>query len=180
MTKATNGTAPELIVLGRDEQGKPHAARFPASQANTVTKAAKAMNFTVCKAKGTALADLAEKLRFGRLYATGRGFVPAIRRNLYGKLVEQLKLAGQPVPGETDQSATGQPAPGLPRSWDDIAVGHLVLAEEEEEYYGWWEAIVLARDGDMLTLKWRDWPGYPNATRHTSSVALLKPTSVST
>jgi hypothetical protein len=65
--------------------------------------------------------------------------------NLYGKLVEQLKLAGQPVPGETDQSATGQPAPGLPRSWDDIAVGHLVLAEEEEEYYGWRHEAVSCR-----------------------------------
>ena len=29
MTKEANGTAPELIVLGRDEQGKPRAARFP-------------------------------------------------------------------------------------------------------------------------------------------------------
>jgi hypothetical protein len=45
---------------------------------------------------------------------------------------------------------------------------------------GWWEAIVQARDGDMLTLKWRDWPGYPNVTRHAGSVALLKPTPVST
>ena len=180
MTKATNGTAPELIVLGRDEQGRPHAARFAANEANTLAKAAKAMNFTVCKAKGAALADLVEKLRFGRLDATGCGFVPAIRRNLYGKLVEQLKLAGQPVPDEADRSVTEQPAPGLPRSWDDIAVGHLVLAWEEEEYYGWWETIVLARNGDMLTLKWRDWPGYPNVTRHVGSVALLKPTSVST
>jgi hypothetical protein len=49
MTKTTNGTAPELIVLGRDEQGRPHAARFPANEANTLAKAAKAMNFTVCK-----------------------------------------------------------------------------------------------------------------------------------
>ncbi len=43
---------------------------------------------------------------------------------------------------------------------------------------GWWEAIVLARDNDMLTLKWRDWPGYPNIVRHAGAVALLKPTLV--
>jgi len=30
MTKDTNGAGPELIVLGRDEAGKPQAARFPA------------------------------------------------------------------------------------------------------------------------------------------------------
>ena len=39
--------------------------------------------------------------------------------------------------------------------------------------YGWWEAIVLARDGDMLTLKWRDYPDQANVVRHASTVALL-------
>ena len=173
MTKQTNGIAPDLIVLGRDETGKPQAARFPASQSDLATKAAKAMNLVVGKADGTALAELAEKLPTGRLYATGRGFVPPIRRNLYDKIVEQLKLAGQPVPGETNQSDAEQPAPGLPATWDDIAVGHLVIAHESA-IDGWWEAIVLARDGDMLTLKWRDYQ-QPNVVRHAGSVALLKP-----
>ena len=125
MTKEVNGTTPELIVLGRDEEGKPRAARFPGGQADLVAKAAEAMNLTVCKADGAALAELAKKLPSGRLYATGQGFVPPVGRNQYGKIVEQLKLAGQPVPDETDQSATDQPAPGLPTTWDDIAVGHL-------------------------------------------------------
>ena len=156
MTKEPNGTAPDLIVLGPDDEGKPRAARFPAGQANLVAKAAKAMNLTVCKADGEALAELAKKLHPGRLYATGRAFVPPVGRNLYGKIVEQLKLAGQPVPEATDQSAAEQPAPGLPATWDDIAVGHLVIAHEGANN-GWWEAIVLARDGDMLTLKWRDY-----------------------
>ena len=31
MTKDTNGAGPDLIVLGRDEAGKPKAARFPAA-----------------------------------------------------------------------------------------------------------------------------------------------------
>ncbi len=44
MTKETNGIAPDLIVLGRDEAGKPRAARFPAGHDNLVAKAAKAMN----------------------------------------------------------------------------------------------------------------------------------------
>jgi hypothetical protein len=178
MTKAANGTA-ELIVLGRDEAGKPRAARFPASQASLVAKAAKAMSLTVCKADGAALAELAKKLPSGRLYATGRGFVPSVGRNLYSKIVEQLKLAGQPVPSDSEQSATDQPAPGLPTTWDDIAVGHLVIAQEALDD-GWWEAIVLDRDGDMLTLKWRDYPWQSNVVRHAGAVALLKPSSVST
>ena len=139
-----------------------------------MTKAAKAMNLTVCKADGAALAELAKKLPNGRLYATGRGFVPAVGRSLYDKIVEQLQLAGQPVPKDVEQASAEQPAPGLPTSWDDIGVGHLVIAHESA-INGWWEAIVLARDGDMLTLKWRDYQ-QPNVVRHAGSVALLKPT----
>ena len=184
MTKEPNGTAPDLIVLGPDDEGKPRAARFPAGQANLVAKAARAMNLTVCNADGAALADLAKKLHPGRLYATGRAFVPPVGRNLYGKIVEQLKLAGQPVPETTEQtdterSAAEQPAPGLPATWDDIAVGHLVIARDSTVDDGWWEAIVVARDGDMLTLKWRDYQ-QPNVVRHAGAVALLKPTPVST
>jgi hypothetical protein len=179
MTKEPNGTTPELLVIGRDEAGKPRAARFPAGHDSLVAKAAKAMNLAVCKADGDALTELAKKLPTGRLYATGRAFVPPVGRSLYGKLIEQLNLAGQPVPGETDQTGD-QTAPGLPTAWDDIAAGHLVIAQEEGAKQGWWEAIVQARDGDMLTLKWRDWPGYPNVKRHAGSVALLKPTPVST
>ena len=54
MSKEPNGTTPELIVLGRDEAGKPRAARFAAGHDNLVAKAAKAMNLTVCKADGEA------------------------------------------------------------------------------------------------------------------------------
>ncbi len=183
MTKPANGTA-ELIVLGRDEAGKPRAARFPAGHDNIVAKAAKAMNLTVCKADGEAVAELAKKLPPGRLYSTGRGSVPSVGQSLYGKLVEQLRLAGQAVPNEADQpngeqSGTAEAAPGLPTSWDDIAVGHLVIAQEALDD-GWWEAIVLARDGDMLTLKWRDYPWQANVLRHLGAVALMKPSPVST
>ena len=120
-----------------------------------------------------------KKLQEGRLYATGRGFVPPIRRNLYDQLVEQFKLAGQPVPQMSDQAQAEQPAQDLPSTWNDIAVGHLVIAHESATP-GWWEAIVLARDGDMLTLKWRDYPWQTNVVRHATTVALLKPDPVAT
>jgi hypothetical protein len=49
----------------------------------------------------------------------------------------------------------------------------MVIAHEPKE--PWWAAIVVARDGDMLTLKWRDYPHEPNVVRHAGAVALLKP-----
>jgi hypothetical protein len=177
MTQNANCNGPELIVLGRDDSGKPLGARFPSDQASLVAKAAKAMNLTVAKANGGALVELAKKLPTGRLYATGRGFVPPVRRGLYDELIEQLQLAGQSVPKELDQRNGERAVPGLPTSCADIAVGHLVIAHEDA-INGWWEAIVLARDGDMLTLKWRDYD-QPNVTRHVGSVALLMPTPVS-
>jgi hypothetical protein len=70
------------------------------------------MNLTVRKAEGPALAELASKLPTGRLYATGRGFVPPMRKDQYAKLVEQLNAAGgQPttqVPAQPQSVPPGQ------------------------------------------------------------------------
>ena len=174
MSQQTNGAGPDLIVLGRDEVGKPQAARFSANQLDQVVKAAKAMNLVIGKADGAALAELAKTLPNGRLYATGRGFVPPVRQSLYDKLLEQLKLAGQPVPEPTDVSVPA--APGLPVNWDKVEVGQMVIGGEGQ---AWYPAVVIARDGDMLTLKWRDYPQEPTVIRHASAVALLKPNPVS-
>ncbi len=46
-------------------------------------------------------------------------------------------------------------SPGLPGDWDDIEPGQLVIANEGPGY-GWWDAIVVEVNGDMLTLHWRD------------------------
>jgi integrase/recombinase XerD len=39
------------------------------------------------------------------------------------------------------------------------------------------ETIVVAKDNDMLTLRWRDNPKYPHLVCHLTAVALLKPTA---
>ena len=145
MTKEANGTT-DLIVLGLNEDGKPVAARFPATQRDLVEKAAKAMNLTVCKAESAALAELASKLPTGRLYATGRGFVPPMRKDQYSqarRAAERLQaswsvtrrqrrvprsrkashLPSCQKPGTRSAAATwwspmkGRKSPGLWRSW---------------------------------------------------------------
>jgi hypothetical protein len=65
-------------------------------------------------------------------------------------------------------------ATGLPRTWDDIAPGHLVIAQEALEY-GWWEAIVIGRNADMFTLRFRDYPKLPKFVRHRNAIALISP-----
>jgi len=46
---------------------------------------------------------------------------------------------------------------GLPRSWETIGVGHMVVFHESPDD-GWWEGIVINREGDLLTLRLRDFP----------------------
>jgi hypothetical protein len=67
---------------------------------------------------------------------------------------------------------------GLPGSWDEIAPGHLVIAQESLAN-GWWEAIVLDRKDDMLTLRFRDYPRLPRFFRHRTAVALMSPAAES-
>jgi hypothetical protein len=70
-------------------------------------------------------------------------------------------------------------ATGLPRTWDEIAPGHLVIAQEALEY-GWWEAVVIARNRDMLTLRFRDYDhdgGVPGRPPSPSSKTMGLPTA---
>jgi hypothetical protein len=161
-----------LIVLGYDEDQKPRAARFPASDANLVARAAQLMDLKVYEATTEELAALAKKLPFGRLYSNGKGFVPNVRQNLYSQIIVELAAEPQAAIGKDNDELPV--ATGLPRTWDEIAPGHLVIAQEALEY-GWWEAIVIARNGDMLTLRFRDYPKLPKFSRHRAAVALISP-----
>jgi hypothetical protein len=67
---ATSKESAPLIVLGYDENNKPRAARFPAKDADLVTKAAQLMDLRVYEAGSEDLAALAKKLPEGRLSVT--------------------------------------------------------------------------------------------------------------
>ena len=132
------------------------------------------MGFKVYEASSEDVAEIAKKLPLGRLYANGRGFVPNIRQDLYSDLVVVL---GQEPDAALSRNGNGLPAAlGLPRSWDEIAAGHLVIAQEALEY-GWWEAIVLDRQGDSFILQYRDYPHLPKFVRHRSGIAMMSPPS---
>jgi hypothetical protein len=181
-TSATKTSAPladdiGLLVLGFDEQQKPCGARFIDAKPDLVAKAAQLMGLKVYKPSSPEAAELAKKLPVGQLYATGRAFVPHVRQSLYSDII--VALAAEPqqaAVGPDDDKASTPVARGLPRSWDEIAPGHLVIAQESLDY-GWWEAIVLDRKDDMLTLRFRDYPRLPKFFRHRTAVALMSPAS---
>ena len=170
---ATAATPP-LIVLGFDEQQKPRGARFVDAKPDLVTKAADAMGFKVYEASPEDVAEYAKQLPLGRLYANGRGFVPNVRQSLYSDLVVALGLEPQAALSKNGDKDSLPVARGLPRTWDEIGAGHLVLAQESLDY-GWWEAIVLDRQGDTFTLRYRDYPHLPKFVRHRSGIAMMSP-----
>jgi hypothetical protein len=169
-------STPPLIVLGFDDQQKPRGARFVDAKLDLVTKAADLMGFKVYEASREEVAEYAKKLPVGRLYANGRGFVPNIRQSLYSDLVVALALESQTALGSNGDNDSLPAARGLPRSWDEISRGHLVIAQESLEY-GWWEAVVLDRKDDTFTLQYRDYPHLPKFARHRSGIALMCPTT---
>jgi hypothetical protein len=82
------------------------------------------------------------------------------------------------------QASSGQktedrakPAHGLPLSWDEIDVGHLVLAKEDGPDEAWYPAIPTENHGNALTLHWRDQAQLPTIVRPRLKLALMYPGS---
>lgn len=175
-TSTPNSEDNPLLVLGFDEQQKPCGARFIGDKPDLVAKAAELMGLEVYKVSSPDVADVANKLPIGRLYANGRGFVPNVRQTLYSEVIVALAAEPQQAAVGADDDAGTPIARGLPRNWDEIAPGHLVVAQESLAN-GWWEAIVIDRNDDMLTLRFRDYPRLPKFFRHRSAIALMSPAS---
>jgi hypothetical protein len=190
MTKKAESKKPDgsdpLFVLGLDA-GKPRGARFAECTDVAVFAAAK-MGLSLIHPVSAAFTELAQKLPKGRVYASGKAFVPNIRRDLYDKLLAMTQMPGDDsqvikpeqswvdrANNESDQVACISPTiPGLPRSWESVGIGHMVLVHESPAD-GWWEAVVIHRDDEVLTLRFRDYPKLPTFVRHISAIALVNP-----
>jgi hypothetical protein len=167
-TKAPKITVKSYILFGADEYAKPRAAKFATEDRGLLAKAAEAMHLRLVEVTDPDVAEIAASLPAGRLHANGKGLVPYVKGDVYNELM-CATLATEPP------RLTPDPAPkDLPRTWDDLAPGHLVIAKESLEM-GWWEAIVIERTGDMITVRYRDYPQYPPMVRHRSVIALISP-----
>jgi hypothetical protein len=183
----SSSSAAPVLLFGVDEHGKPKAARFPENQAQLATKAAGPLNLQVLPVLGAAVADLAGRVPAGRIHANGRGFVPYIRRDLYAKLVAAAATSAPTHPRTDEVAAAGVSTAAVPpanegsdrpKNWDEIATGHVVVAQETPSD-GWYEAVVVEKTGDMFTLRWRDYPRERRITRHRLSLGLLYPNATS-
>ena len=106
MTEKTNGkpngnSSIKVIVFGVDGDCKSHAAWFSKDHADTARSIAKQLRFNVIEITNGTAADLVSKLPPGRIHANGPGVVPAIREDLYEKVVagsmREVKRAASPA-----------------------------------------------------------------------------------
>jgi len=175
-----------LVLFGIDNSGKPKAARFRKEYAGLAIKAAGQLQLTVLASSDPKVAEIVGRLPVGKVHATGRAFVPFIRRDLYDKLVAAAANGDDHSTGPSNGSSSapsnsppGGSAPHLPPDWRSISVGDLVVANDSREY-GWYEAIVVEQNGDMFTLRWRDYPRERRVVRHRFRLGLLYPGITST
>lgn len=180
-------TASPLILLGRDDAGKAHASRFGATDSVAARSAAVTMGMAALPVVGKELETLAARLPAGKLFDSGRAFVPFVKGALYEQLHNHLPKADREALAESMRvrreaaeaakaAADNEPKEfTLPDDWSKIVVGNLVLAFDREDE-AWFEAYVIEDKGnDILLLRWRGWPDYPNFTRQRNRLALLHP-----
>jgi hypothetical protein len=168
--KKTNPPKPPgkvYVLFGADEYAKPRAARFSAEDPDLLAKAADAMHLRLVEVTDPDVAEIAATLPAGRLHANGKGLVPYVKGEMYKDL-------GWAIMGDDAPQAHREPtAQDLPGTWDEVAPGHIVLAREILDC-GWWEAVVVERTGDLVTVRYRDYPEYPlTLVRHRSAIALI-------
>jgi hypothetical protein len=186
----TPAMTPQLFVYG-EEDGKPRGARFPVTEMETLAPVLRTLQLNFYdQGSGPKLVELGMKLPAGRIYARGKAFIPNMRRSLYDQILAALAESKQALAQEqaartaaADEERAKTPGAkeplvltGIPQDWQSIASGHLVLVEDGVgEGEGWWEAICVSREDDILTLRYRDYPKVPPFQRHLSNVALLHP-----
>ena len=157
---AKKPTGKTVIMFGLKDS-KPHAARFVGENDTVLAKAAALMGMRLAIAQTKAHFALAGKLPAGKINATGNGLVPIIAQQIYDEI-------NSAVGGEAGVSKP------LPKSWSELAPGHLVLAQQTLGD-GFCEAIITKRANDTVTLRWRDFPGLPEFIQPVGAVGLFKP-----
>lgn len=200
MTAPAAGTSlhsPDLLpaglILGRDNNDRPHAAWFLHGQLEQAESAAQLMDLHfVAVGDNHELAAIATILPKGKLFESGKAFVPFIGGAVFDKLLPhappaaaehkepkpkapKLSKAAAPVADDPSQPPTIPHGIDLPKDWAAIKVGSVVLASESRDD-GWWEAKVTeAKPNNVFILTWVDYPDYEPFVRHRERLALMYP-----
>lgn len=179
-----------LIVLGRDEAGKAHASWFAEADRPLAETAARLMGFAALGVAADGVRALARHLPQGKVFASGRAFVPFVRASLYEQLLDHLPegaVEAARAAAEADTADAPQTEPTGPnayaeasgreqtRDWKTLKKGDIVLACEKPGE-PWYPATIVEEKGSgLVVLRWRDYEDDPAITRRREHLGLLHP-----
>lgn len=196
-TAPTSLMTPGLVLFGRDERNRPHASQFAAADADAATRAAELMDLhalVITEAHQTLAAGLPQ----GRLFESGKAFVPFCSTRMFADLLAAAGLPDAPPVRAAAKTAEAPPAlaggsssggaaggaggaakpPGdaVPADpWAGVTLGSVVLAKGDDED-GYYAAKVIATKADQnFVLTWVDYPDLLEFTRHRHALGLLRP-----
>jgi len=186
--KAAADGAATVILVGLDDQNKPHASWFEEEQADAAAVAADLMGFALVDISNDELTAIASALPKGKLFESGKAFVPFVKRTVYDLLAAHLdeeyltNAAGRVAAAQAASNSYAvakkvEIPPRLPEDWSKLMIGDLVLATEDPTE-GWFEAIIVEAVGsDKFRLRWKDYADLPTFTCNVVDIALLHPQS---
>jgi hypothetical protein len=87
-----NTKAP-IVILGLSKDQKPRAATFAPEDTEAATKAAGLMGLRLARAETPEALALVKQLPQGKVFATGKGLLPLVKRDVYDKLLKAITLA---------------------------------------------------------------------------------------
>jgi hypothetical protein len=176
---------PALIVFGKQPRKQPHAAWFSAADAAVARWIAQRHGLSTLKATTRVLNELSNPIAEWQLVPRREPILPTIRLDTFNQLqalVDEARASGEVTKEPTDEAEGGAPGPitmqqreAAKALWGVLAVGSLVLAQEDNPEHGWWEAIILAVHHNTCTLCWRDHPEDGLARRERHQLAVLYP-----
>lgn len=175
---AKPASQPIVIVSGVSAIGKPKAGKFKGTEVPAARKAAAKLGLTVIDVTDEAGLALVAKLPAGRIGGSGETIIPFVNKDLHTQikaLEGQSQKNGQAETGAAAAVAPPTQGPRLPRSWDDIKAGDLVLAQDSDPTDGWWQCRVIEAADDIFKLRWpRSERGRP-FQRHRHTLGLINP-----
>lgn len=187
--RAAQGAGAKFIMVGLDDQGKPHASWFAEDDGDAAAVAADLMDMALIDINCDELGAVAKGLPRGKLFDSGKAFVPFVKRTTYDQLatyldddylaataarMEAAAAAASAAAEDYAKASKGEVPARQPEDWSKLLVGDLVLARETAEE-GWFEALIVEATDDRFRLRWQDWPELPSFTRALTDIALLHP-----
>ncbi|MES0871277.1 hypothetical protein [Pseudovibrio sp. SCP19] len=140
---------PALIVFFKDGAEPARGSWYPAELVEDALAGAREMELQALEVKGSELQELAGKVPKGRLFSSGKLFLPRIKDEIFDRLIT-LHKTQSPTPHlslvkdakaatQSEKSETVSPngsevdEASLPDDWSKIGVGSMVLTRDIEE-----------------------------------------------